>query len=437
MPDLLQHATYYFRTFEEREEAFRKSAFSLIPRKHLGPVPFWRDLAAISQGGFAGISASPVAFVTSNPRDCLAFGTPRQVLTAACLTGGVSGRRLPAAVDGAAEAFGVTETLHQPVRTLSGGETVKLALAKSYAVAAGTTRLAVASPFCWLSHDNSSYFDRLIRHYRRLGLPVELFALEGEDSEDPVDAGEAGGTDSWEPVSFDLRLDGVRLNLGTSVNTLYSHRTRVRLADFAETAASPCLLIGGNGQGKSLLARILAGAVSHGGSARVESDGRSGGARLLFQDVITQTLLRSFDALVDACTEKERALALYDEILTRFDTRSGETAARSPGRPAGSAASLLEVKTILVAARLFPPPAALILDEPDWGLSRSDAAAFVTAVVGVAHRLGVPVMIISHKPWWRRVAAGGLRVERTPTVRRGERESRFSIRLRREEPEAP
>jgi ABC-type multidrug transport system ATPase subunit len=65
---------------------------------------------------------------------------------------------------------------------------------------------------------------------------------------------------------------------------------------------------------------------------------------------------------------------------------------------------------MLIAVHLSYLPSALILDEPDWGLSRSAAVAFVGAVVEKAHGLGIPVIIISHKPWWRSMAADILEI---------------------------
>ena len=75
------------------------------------------------------------------------------------------------------------------------------------------------------------------------------------------------------------------------------------------------------------------------------------------------------------------------------------------------------MKVLLAALRLSDQRAVLILDEPDWGLSRSDAVAFVTAVVSAAHARAVPVILISHKPWWRNLARSvrWVRKEAVPT----------------------
>ncbi len=76
------------------------------------------------------------------------------------------------------------------------------------------------------------------------------------------------------------------------------------------------------------------------------------------------------------------------------------------------ALSLLDLKLMLTAARLAHKPAAIILDEPDWGFSRQTAIAFVATVVKTAHAMGVAVLLISHKPWWRQVAPSTLRIEK-------------------------
>jgi hypothetical protein len=75
--------------------------------------------------------------------------------------------------------------------------------------------------------------------------------------------------------------------------------------------------------------------------------------------------------------------------------------------------NLLDIKTVLVASRLASAPSALILDEPDWGLNRSSAIAFVSAVLAAAHRQKTPVLLISHKPWWQSIAKSRVLVSRT------------------------
>ena len=436
MAERFRQSILYFQTYEAREDAFREKAFSMIPRKYLVPGPFWKDFRSISMVEFSKISHTPIAFVTSNPRDCLSFGTPGQVLGAACLRGKTADPRFSLSVAEIAKTFGIQGTLRQPVRSLSGGETVKLALAKSYAAAAATTRLVIASPFSWLSQDNVSYLWQLVRHYDQLNIPVDILALADEDSHRPIEGEEYERIDWAGPAELSIRFEGVQLNLGTSFNTLYSHNTRVNVDNFSAVLSSPCLMVGENGQGKSLVARILARAVAFTGHGSVGPGSEGKGARLLFQDVVAQTLLRSFDAISGSigAHRKPEVRSLYEEILDGMG-QLGEKR-HSRGNLAGQTGdrgplSLIAIKAVLVAVRLCTVPGALILDEPDWGMARSDAIAFVAAVIRAAHARGVPVLIISHKPWWRSIAGDSIAVERTATSPHGERESRFRITLHR------
>ena len=71
MPLELDADTTYFRTYEEREEAFRQSVSTLVPRKYSGPRLFWKDFRRISHGPALEDAVDPIAYITGNPRDCL------------------------------------------------------------------------------------------------------------------------------------------------------------------------------------------------------------------------------------------------------------------------------------------------------------------------------------------------------------------------------
>ena len=434
MDKRLRQRITYFESFEEREEAFRESVSFLIPRRHMGAGLFWEDFGRITREGLREPKGSPVTYITCNPRDCLAFGTARQVLNAAALSVGQGGSDLPAFTRRVGEGFGMGENMDQPIRTLSGGETVKLALAKVYIASARISRVSIASPFSWLSAENAGIFQRLMDRLLERRIPVSLFALSGEDSKEAIGPGDPFPMNGSEGIGFSLDLKDVKIPLSLTVNPMQSRSAFARVEDFQAGMASPCLVSGNNGQGKSLVARILAGAIRFSGTATIARDGKRGTARLLFQDVATQTMLRSFSALCASCPGDGRAvLDLYQGIRKAFEGAYGGRTAPTPRiRPAdcGEDRPLLEIKAILAAARLAQGPPALILDEPDWGLTREAAVAFVSSVIKTAHREGVPVLIISHKPWWAPVAKSLLRVSRSPKRDAGE-EARaiFSIRL--------
>ncbi|UCG09356.1 MAG: hypothetical protein JSV83_12125, partial [Desulfobacterales bacterium] len=114
MKESLLRSTKYFKTYEEREEAFRSSVFSLIPRRYSGPKLFWSDFRRISLNDLLKLIEQPIAYITSNPRDWLAFSTPWQVLTAAQLSAQNQKNELTPAVEEIGRDFGVHENLFQP-----------------------------------------------------------------------------------------------------------------------------------------------------------------------------------------------------------------------------------------------------------------------------------------------------------------------------------
>jgi energy-coupling factor transporter ATP-binding protein EcfA2 len=434
MNQSLQQHTKYFNTYEVREAAFRDSVFSLIPRKYSGPGLFWRDFKSISMDDLVKFLERPIAYITSNPRDCLAFGTPWQVLTAAGLCARNQNKKDNFRIEEVADEFGVTENLYQPIRTLSGGETVKLALAKAFILASFSRKLTIASPFSWLSRNNGVYFDKLYTHYVETGLPVELLALNGEDSVEPYEIATSKRKDVSPAVDFSIVFRDVTIPLSSSLNPLQSQETNARVDDLEYDLLSPCLILGENGQGKTLIAKALTGAISTQGRAEIIPKKYSGPARLLFQDVITQTLLRSFDGIaasaLNACGDNP--LEIYDTIFENYASNLQEFGTASIDLDLSTESefrSLLEMKALLVAVRLCGRPGALILDEPDWGLSRNAAIAFVLAVIKVAHEFDIPVLLISHKPWWIKLANSSIRVRRTDKEMDKDRNYSFQIRL--------
>ena len=398
-----------YSSYEAREDAFRRIVGGLIPRRYGGPRLFWEDFRQVAAQGFEAAATHPAAHITANPRDCLAFGSARQVLAAALMT---VGGPLPVSdrIEDLAAAFGIQNNLGQPVRTLSGGETVKVALAKAAALQVRVGRLVIASPFSWLSRDNHLYLEALLERYEQGGVPVEILLLEGEDSDRPAPATVLAPG----PV-FDLCLAGVRTPLSPTFGVIGNRPLLATMADFTARLASPCLVVGANGQGKSLLAKVLSRAVPFEGRAWVDAGNGPGQVRLLFQDVMTQTLLRDRRAIAAAarCPNGEDARAVVAALDHEFQRcrPAGSADGDGPEAPALSA-----VKIMLAAVRLCTRPAALILDEPDWGLSREDAIAFVQAIIAVAHRQGTAVLLISHKSWWQDTGGSILHVVRRSSL---------------------
>ena len=425
-------AITYFKTFEQRERAFRQTVHTLIPRKYAGPHLFWKDFTNMSSEKLVRLVKQPIAWIPCNPRDCLAFATPWQVLTAARLNAIQAHPHASVSINETAADFRIQKLLHQPVRTLSGGETVKVAMAKAHIASYYVHQLAVASPFTWLSEKNRIYFEKVCLQFKQKNLPAALFSLEEEDSTHSIQPGDPYVAPS-ENVEFTLLLKKTCIPLSSSLNLLNSDSFYVYVSDFEKKMVSPCLLTGDNGQGKSLLARILSRAIGFQGKAEIQTAGRRGNARLLFQDVMTQTLLRSFESLAVSpqCPDGQNVFKCYDQIVAKFTSawhKVNLPPPETPQRDSKDAHSLLEIKIMLAAVRLNARPSALILDEPDWGLTRAVAIALVSAIIHVAHHQDVPVILISHKPWWCTIAQSRIRIGKTDVC-----DNSFSIDLRASE----
>ena len=342
--------TVYFRTFEAREAAFNQAVGSLIPIKYRGPQRFWEDFRRLTSEQRLAPEHLP-AFITSNPRDCLAFGSTAQVLAAARLVARRGDNGNPLSVEDVADAFGLSQALTQPIRTLSGGETVRLALAKTVLAAGGSERLVIGSPFCWMSHNHVPLLDRVVgplRGRRQNRHP----AGHGRGGQPFAHGTGLGGERRVQRAGFyNSPWKGVRIRLGTPINALTARPVFAGVDDYCAKMTSPCLVVGDNGQGKSLLAKALSGAAGHSGTARMEAAGTRGRARLLFQDVITQTLLRSLADINRSAsrTAPYKPDEIEKAIFLRFCDLLREVGSEQTTWEQDGAQTLLAVKAALIA----------------------------------------------------------------------------------------
>jgi energy-coupling factor transporter ATP-binding protein EcfA2 len=409
----MSHQAIYFDTFEKREESFRRYVFGLVPSQSSSSGSFWKDVEIKRIVKLLSEIDAPVGYITPNPTDCLAFGTPLQNIRAAELIGEKYPYSTKSRPEDILGLFGLNDVKHQSLRTLSGGESVKLALAKSFLLAGCCRELVICSPFSWLSEQNMKYFDILKERYEEEGKNITLLAMKGEDS---VDAFPDNPITS-QNLTFKVIFDSVRVRLK---NSLDQNKLEDRFATFIDASRSlisPCLISGNNGEGKSLSGYILSRAYQHEGNAFIISSGKKGYARLVFQDIFIQILYRTFKNVISKCINRDGAdpRALYDKIISAFIEFFSGLGLDEPYLGCDEMQgpiSLLQIKALLAAVRISSKPAALILDEPDWGLSNGNAQALVAAIVKVAHENRVPVLIISHKPWWKNVAKSVLLVKK-------------------------
>ncbi len=402
----------YYDTFEEREAAFRLATHAIFPRRHQGPARFWKDFKQIWGQKETFEEIRKLAIVTPHPGDGLVFGTPQQELAAAIGWLEIDPGKIAAKTAAIADLFELTDHLNQPLRTLSGGETVRMALAKVFAATDWANKLVMAAPFAWMDRRHNSLVGRVIEQYQKKEIPAQVMALAGENDVDGSSSPAMMGFDLSKPLQFSLTFKDVQIPLASLLERIGSTPPLAVVDDFKATLISPCLLAGGNGQGKSLLAKVLAAAIDHNGRAEIVSDLENSIVRLLFQDVVAQSLLRPWSIIRQKALM--RADTLFKKLRDQFDIYFQDAQVSEPNStkhsPAG--ASLLDLKLMLVAVRLAYRPAAIILDEPDWGFSRKTAIAFVATVVKTAHASGIAVILISHKPWWQQAAPSTLQVKK-------------------------
>ncbi len=408
MVSALDQISTFFSSYEQREDAFRRAVAFKLARRYAGPSVFWQDFSRISRGNMSPQENGHIAYIPSNPRDCLAFGTPHQVLMASQMSAGKTEPAATRAVMDTASRFDILDQLSQPIRTLSGGETVKLALAKTSVGLAACSQAVVASPFTWLSKANRHLLETVVTQARDLRKQISILALAGEGELAPICGADPFLTPSPATIPFTLNLSEIKIPLSVSLHPLAAEATHASIENSSLSLSSPCLIVGDNGQGKSLLARTIARAISFKGRVEIDGPASKRPPCLLFQDVMAQTMLRSFPALTDTMggKQEERSRKCYREMQQHYAAALSRCTTDVPplvGDWENARHSLLDIKTILVATRLSARPAAMILDEPDWGMSRPSAIAFVSAVLSTAHRQETPVFLISHKPWWRPV----------------------------------
>lgn len=411
----------WFQDYEAREAFFREHVSGLIPASYRGPGLFWREFTAITPKDVNAYAQRKMACITAFPLDGLAFAAPLQVLRAAAI-----GQPEALALERQAIAlFRLEPLLNQALRTLSGGETVRLALAKAWLNASTHHELYVASPYSWLDKHNNGLTETVARAYLDRDKPVTFLGLTGENFDSaPGEIGPPAMPASVIPVIFSITARNLKLKLSQSL-TPGAAPLWARTDDFELRLASPCLVLGENGAGKSLFVKTLAKVNGYRGGLEVNSGNNQAPCRLLQQNTLSQSLLREKDQFAPVSSgplrEEFRQLhtILYDAAAEYF----------AEPIPAGS---IFDLKLALTAARLCGDPQLLILDEPEWGLSYAAATAFVYAVCATAHDRKVPVMIVSHKNWWLGLARSQIEITKETGARDHKQRIAFGMRIQAE-----
>lgn len=403
-----------FDTFEQQKAFCARATGVVLPRMTFGKKAFFQDLGAWSRSSRGGGDRPETACIMPDPIQGLSFPRALDVLHSSLSLSSSAVRERD--LYGLMGRFGLDpEKATQPIVTLSGGEVLLLNFAKAEAMRPVVSKLVACSPIHWLNRRRYRYWNQLTEGYGQNGHATEVALLEGEPYPgDPVTADERPPV-RLPPMAWLLEL--MPLTVVFDEIPFPFHHPASRLVYQLDKGtslhlASPTLMTGDNGVGKSIFAKIAAGVIkAASGRLAIASSSGAGVCRLLFQDAIDQIFGQSIDGhrrwtfLFDrqlAARADEILAAVENDVRAALNTDSDLVHALLPKQ---RRCTLLQAKLSLTAERLAEAPTMIILDEPAWGLSKQAAQAFVEAVCRRAAAQGTAVMIISHQQeWWRHLA---------------------------------
>jgi len=309
-------------------------------------------------------------------------------------------------------------TARREIATLSGGELLLVSFAKAAAYTGITSKIFICSPTQWLHPSKYYLLQKLIDIYEENQKDVTLLFLEGEEYKGYSSHLIPAASAQYDPK---IPLDAIPWNISfNDLKIVFEEQLFPKKTPFHEInyqpqnlnaeIFSPTLLTGDNGIGKSIFVKMMNGMVKPSqGSLSIRCLGNEGAARLLMQDSLDQLFGETIDDHFSRVFkyDKERgknAKELFQAMLDRIKEMVSEDALlrnlKLIAATDDTLVTILQIKLALVAERLESRPPLLILDEPDWCLSRMVNRLFVSVVIEHAHRLKVPVLIISHLEDW-------------------------------------
>jgi len=405
-----------FNSFEE-QISYMKSNYSIyVPNVIAGQKAFFSDIYRWLDKYDENIIFNTANVIFSDPTLNLALPYPYDEIKLA-FTNVFNKQPHRDEIENLFNEFSLNyELAKRPIISLSGGERLLLTFLKAYILEEISTKLIVCSPTQWLNPDKYRYLEKLLSKYLVNGKEVDYLLLQGELFPESITDIEGYITDDiliekQNALPWLLESENVEVEL-TPIQ--FPEKSDSKIIKFITEGnsiqlSSPTLLLGDNGVGKSVFAKVLSGLEKcKSGYLKVKAGGSSGNARLLLQESIYQlfgeSITNHFERIFKYDEEQKKvAYDIYyslDSIIRDFvkiNPIYGYDVIGCNENPS----TLLQCKMALIAERIASKPPLLILDELDWSLSGPISKILFKAISIESYKNSVSLLIISHnKDWW-------------------------------------
>lgn len=409
---MLANNTFEFDTYEQLLTELEKQLSFTVPSVTNGPVTFFQSFNKylISQTGSA--IGENWFCIYPDPTHSLSFPSPFDEIRAC------TDRADSSTINNFFSLFGLDARLmFQPTITLSGGERLLLSLLKAHLLSDHISNTHICSPTHWLHPNNLSIINRLVEKYETNNNQIKLYLLDGEVLDGIPNHGQEV---TLTRNTFDWMLELTELVVQFPATT-FPVPSPKRILNYVSSQGafelkSPTFLIGNNGVGKSVFAKVLSGIEQALGAWQILSSNAQGSARLLFQDCVDhlfgESVMNHFDRVFRFDSSlRDNSIRLHSELVDKvksvFNALSPKTRNITLFE-SDNTSTILEIKIALIAERLASNPPLLILDEPSWCLSKNVARSLMASVFEIAHKRKTAVLVISHNLQWFSDMAGDI-----------------------------
>jgi len=331
------------------------------------------------------LRGSPL-FLPPTPQDILSFSIVRHNFDI------YRGRVGESFLNNLLERLGVkNDLLSRNVYTLSGGESTKVSIAKLVLAwySWQDKEVILVHPASWL--DSLEPLEFVTENIPEDKLTI--FLMEGEED--------------TKEMNLKINKNSVKLNIIVDDLCINLKETEVCFKKTNIEVASPVLVVGQNGVGKSVFFKYLVGIRSFmrvKGSAEIRVNGNISKGKMLLQNFENQIMLKSRELL-----KRHLFLLCYrDKLKISYESYEKKVKLIEERLLDGIEDSyvddFLKKKVLLISLLLLGDIDFLVLDEPERGLSKKVVVRMLSNLINYCNENGIGIFIISHREdWWKRI----------------------------------